>query len=196
MVWGGKTKAIEALQEVVVNQSKAEIALVESQELLFQQQQVLAQCTKTLFALCCMNILCAEIAVKRISECLEGAGRKKISTVAEQELLRFVQQLKSQISIYDRFENFKSVTEKNFEDCLVWLKNIETKQENIEVQLKQFEEKKQSDCELVSQIEISQNKLILSQQKYQKNMSWIKILLILVVVLQIFLAMFIFWFDK
>ena len=140
----GKTEAIEALQNTVENQSKAEIALVESQELLFQQQQTLAQCTKALFGLCCTNIHYAEIAVEQISEHLEGAKRKKISDVVQQEMWKFVQQLKNQISIYDRFEKFKSATEEEFENYQAWANDIDDKQEKIKIQLKQFEEKMQA----------------------------------------------------
>ena len=129
---GGKAEAIEALQNAVIASGQAGIALSESQTLLFKQQEILAECTKKLFALCCININCAEVAIGEISKCLNGARREKISDVARKELLKFVQQLKEQISIYGRFESFKSKTENKFSDYNSMIENIGCKQHKLE----------------------------------------------------------------
>ena len=46
------------------------------------------------------------------------------------------------------------------------------------------------------QIKSLQEKLFLQQQENLKNMAWIKVFLILIVVLQISLAMLFFWMSK
>lgn len=108
--FSGKTKAIRQLQETAVSQSKAIVSLTDSQELLFEQQKILSQCTKNLFFLCCESVVCADIAIKSITERLQQSQGEELSAVAKKELFNLIEQLKQQVSIYNRFEKLQKKT--------------------------------------------------------------------------------------
>lgn len=101
------TPALEALQRAGKCQSEALVDISECQELLFQQQFILAQCTKCLFLLCCGNMACARIAVQQIQAQLKGASEEEISDIARNELQKTLQQLKQQVDLLEQQEKLK-----------------------------------------------------------------------------------------
>ena len=107
----GKTKAIRQLQATAVSQSQAIVSLTDSQELLFEQQKILSQCTQNLFFLCCESVVCADIAIKSITERLQQSQDEELSEVAKKEMFKLIEQLKHQVSIYHRFEKLQKKTD-------------------------------------------------------------------------------------
>jgi len=116
-LWSRTTPTLEALQKAGKCQSEALIEVTKCQELLFKQQEVLAECSELLFWCCCANSAQAEIAVKEIKARLEGASQEEISSIAKIELQKTVQRLTQQIDILTQQEKIKNKV-KNFEEEL------------------------------------------------------------------------------
>ena len=106
--WHRTTPALEALQRAGKSQSEALVGISECQELLFEQQCILAQLTKNLFMLCMENKASALIAVKQIRAQLQGASQEEISDIARNEMQKTIQQLKRQIDIIEQQERLQN----------------------------------------------------------------------------------------
>lgn len=106
--WKRTTPAIEALQQAVMSQSKAQVQLSKAQCLMFEQQQILANYSKFLFSLCVVNLTCARMAVKEISMRLQEASEEEISDIAKQEMAKVLEQLKQQMDILEKQERLQN----------------------------------------------------------------------------------------
>lgn len=106
--WHRTVPALEALQSAVRSQSNAQIQLSKAQYIMFEQQQILANCSKILFFLCLNNLASARVAVKEIKIRLEGASEEEISEVARQEMGKVLEQLKQQMDMMEKQERLEN----------------------------------------------------------------------------------------
>ena len=61
--WHSTTPVLEALQKASLSQAEASLRIMESQTLLFNQQRIIAGCTKIIYVLCLNNVVCARAAI-------------------------------------------------------------------------------------------------------------------------------------
>ena len=112
----GNTKdVIEDTQKAIDNLAEAQHVTVDALRQSFEFQKKLAEVSKYLFELGCVNITVNRITVKAIEAKLKGASKKDISELARQEMLAVVKQLKEQEDILKKQEDLNAKVKSNFE---------------------------------------------------------------------------------
>lgn len=104
--------AIEALQQACVSQSEAIEANAAAHEASFQNQQKMAEVSKTLLALGLANSALNQMIIREITLKLKNATKEELNDLARQELESVLRQLKSQEDIRERIEKQKETIEK------------------------------------------------------------------------------------
>lgn len=105
---GDTQKAIESLAE-------AQHVTVDALRQSFEFQRKLAEVSKYLFNLGCVNLTINRIAVRTIEAKLNGASQEDISELAKQEMLAVVKQLKDQEDLLKKQEYLNAKVKSNFE---------------------------------------------------------------------------------
>ncbi len=110
---GKKKAAIEALQEAEVANANAVSEMAEAAQ--FNQEYItfLTQFTSTLCALGLMGIAVNRTISRELKMTLEGCSKDELDEMAQQELMRVLQQLQAQRDIYDSLERTGEDVKKN-----------------------------------------------------------------------------------
>jgi DNA repair exonuclease SbcCD ATPase subunit len=102
--WFQKKEAIESLQTAVKGIGEATEANAESQKIMYDYMQKIAQITKNLITIGCSSIAMNRATVRELELKLTGASKEKLSELAKKELLKVVTQLKQQEDIMSKQE--------------------------------------------------------------------------------------------
>lgn len=100
--FGHKKEAIESLQKAVkcIGESTSDNA--ESQKLLFDCLQKMAQVEKTILSVSCMSIATNRSAIEQLETILEGASKEKFSELTRRELHSIIKQIRQQQDILEK----------------------------------------------------------------------------------------------
>ena len=110
----GNTKDIVKDTQVSVEKlAAAQQVSVSAMKKSFEFQKKLAETSKYLFELGCVNITVNRIAVSAIEAKLNGASKEEISELARQEMMAVVRQLKEQEDILKKQEFLSSKVKEN-----------------------------------------------------------------------------------
>ncbi len=137
--------AIEALQQACVSQSDAIEANAEAHEASFQNQQKMAEVSRSLLALGLANSALNQMIIREITLKLQNASKEELNDLARQELESVLRQLKSQEDIKQRLDKQKksiAVLKESIGNLSVEAKNFkrELLQENNDFKRKQEEQ--------------------------------------------------------
>lgn len=102
--WFQKKEAIESLQTAVKGIGEATEANAESQKIMYDYMQKIAQITKNLITIGCSSIAMNRATVRELELKLTGASKEKLSELAKKELLNVVTQLKQQEDVMSKQE--------------------------------------------------------------------------------------------
>jgi hypothetical protein len=102
--WFQKKEAIESLQAAVKGIGEATEANAESQKIMYDYMQKIAQITKNLITIGCSSIAMNRATVRELELKLTGASKEKLSELAKKELLNVVTQLKQQEDVMSKQE--------------------------------------------------------------------------------------------
>ena len=98
---------IEALQQACESQSEAIEANAEAHQASFQNQQKMAEVSKSLLALGLANSALNRMIIREITLKLQNASKEELNDLARQELESVLRQLKSQEDLRERIEKQK-----------------------------------------------------------------------------------------
>lgn len=107
--FGKKKTAIEELQSAGVALAEAVQEEAEAQKVSFEFQRKLAEISKYLFGLGVSNIASNRFVARELEMKLKGASQRKLSELAQQEIMNVVKQLKEQEDILLQLQNIFKV---------------------------------------------------------------------------------------
>lgn len=182
--------AIEGLQSAVEEIGNATADNAESQKMLFDCLQKMAQVEKIILQIGCMSIAMNRSTVRELELKLKGASKEKLSELAKKELESVVKQIRQQQDILekqDRLETNVNILHKesqNQKNRLDEKDTLDTEQsENIAKNKKRLDEKDLIDAEQTKRLEelgaILDNKNSVDQKQEEaisKNAEAIKVL--------------------
>ena len=102
------TPALERLQTASISLAKTQLQTTEAQKLLFEQQLVTAKAVESLFKLSVGNIAITRLVVNEIKLRLQKASEQNISSEAQEELKKLLQQLVQQLDQMEQIEKLKA----------------------------------------------------------------------------------------
>lgn len=182
--------AIEGLQSAVAEIGNATADNAESQKMLFDSLQKMAQVEKIILQIGCMSIAMNRSTVRELELKLKGASKEKLSELAKKELESVIKQIRQQQDILekqDRLENnVKTLHEEaqNQKTRLDKKDSLDLEQtENIQKNKKRLDKKDIIDAEQTQRLEelgaLLNNKDLVDQKQEEainKNAEAIKVL--------------------
>lgn len=129
--WFKNTGAIESLQSAIRDIGEATEANAESQKIMYDYMQKIAQITKNLITIGCSSIAMNRATVRELELKLTGASKEKLSELAKKELFKVITQLKQQEDIMSKQEHLTTEVYKQSKK----LQNVEiilTEKDNLD----------------------------------------------------------------
>ena len=133
-----KSDAIDSTQEAVKELAAAQVSFVESQELLFENQQKLANGMKFLFLLGVKNVSMTRLAIHEIKNKLENSDDENLSEYAKDELRRVIKQLHEQEDLFNQQErmiNDHAETKQKLRESINTIEQLKTENQSLKQQL-------------------------------------------------------------
>jgi len=133
-----KSDAIDSTQEAVKELAAAQVSFVESQELLFENQQKLANGMKFLFLLGVKNVSMTRLAIHEIKNKLENSGDENLSEYAKDELRRVIKQLHEQEDLFNQQErmiNDHAETKQQLRESINTIEQLKIENQSLKQQL-------------------------------------------------------------
>jgi DNA repair exonuclease SbcCD ATPase subunit len=124
--------AIEELQSAGVDVADAIASAAEAQKISFEFQTKLAEISKYLIALGCINIVNNKTVIRQLESKLKNASKEELSELARQELMNVIRQLKAQEDILSKQEAHAEIAKEHDKK----LKVLSQKDREIDEQLK------------------------------------------------------------
>jgi hypothetical protein len=182
--------AIEGLQTAVEEIGNATADNAESQKMLFDCLQKMAQVEKIILQIGCMSIAMNRSTVRELELKLKGASKEKLSELAKKELESVVKQIRQQQDILEKQDRLENNVKLLHEDSQNQKNRLDKKDsldleqtENIEKNRKRLDEKDVIDAEQTKRLEelgaLLNNKDLVDQKQEEainKNSEAIKVL--------------------
>lgn len=133
-----KSDAIDSTQEAVKELAAAQVSFVESQELLFENQQKLANGMKFLFLLGVKNVSMTRLAIHEIKNKLENSDDENFSEYAKDELRRVIKQLHEQEDLFNQQErmiNDHAETKQQLRESINTIEQLKIENQSLKQQL-------------------------------------------------------------
>ncbi len=130
--------AIDSTQKAVKELAAAQVSFVESQELLFENQQKLANGMKFLFLLGVKNVSMTRLAIHEIKNKLENSDDENLSEYAKDELRRVIKQLHEQEDLFNQQErmiNDHAETKQQLRESINTIEQLKTENQSLKQQL-------------------------------------------------------------
>ena len=152
--FGQKKTAIEGLQEAGVTAVNAIMSITEAQKVSFEFHEKLTEITRYLFMLGTGSIAMNRATVRQLKLQMEGASRKKLTKLAEEEMKNVIRQLNYQQDIMVKQHNIEQMTKNHDIELDAISKELEQQVENN----KKHADGLESIINKLAQIEVENNR--------------------------------------
>lgn len=188
--WFHKKSAIEGLQSAVEEIGNATADNAESQRMLFDCLQKMAQVEKIILQIGCMSIAMNRSTIRELELKLKGASNEELSELAKKELQSVIKQIRQQQDILEKQARLENNVRTLHEESQAQKNRLDKKDNldstqsvNIAANKKRLDEKDKIDAEQSKRLEelsiMLNNKNLLDQEQEEainKNAEALKVL--------------------
>ena len=174
--WFHKKSAIEGLQSAVEEIGNATADNAESQRMLFDCLQKMAQVEKIILQIGCMSIAMNRSTIRELELKLKGASNEELSELAKKELQSVIKQIRQQQDIFEKQARLENNVRTLHEESQAQKNRLDKKDNldstqsvNIAANKKRLDEKDKIDAEQSKRLEelsiMLNNKNLLDQEQ-------------------------------